>query len=41
MAEGSDSSKKIKVNVKTPKDKKTIEVEEDTEIKDVSKVCGE
>lgn len=38
MAEGSDSAKKIKVNVKTPKDKKTIEVEEDMEIKDVSKV---
>ena len=36
MAEGSDSSKKIKVHVKTPKDKKTIETEEDADIKDVS-----
>lgn len=36
MAEGTES-KKIKITVKTPKDKKTLEIDEDTEIKDVSK----
>lgn len=35
MAEGGNS-KRIVVNVKTPKEKKTIEVDEDSGIKDVS-----
>lgn len=42
MAEG--GSKRINVVVKTPKDKKTVEVDEDSGIKDVSAkfgcVCG-
>lgn len=36
MAEGQENSKKIHVTVKTPKEKKIIEIEEDAEIKDVS-----
>lgn len=36
MAEGQDGSKKINVTVKTPKEKQTIEISEDAEIKDVS-----
>lgn len=37
MAEGQDESvKKIQVHVKTPKEKQTIEVDENAEIKDVS-----
>jgi hypothetical protein len=35
MAEGQDSSKKINLTVKTPKEKQTIEVEENASIKDV------
>ncbi|XP_076638880.1 ubiquilin [Colletes latitarsis] len=34
MAEGQDTRKKITVNVKTPKEKQTIEIEEDASIKD-------
>lgn len=36
MAEGQDGSKKINVTVKTPKEKQSIEISEDAEIKDVS-----
>lgn len=36
MAEGQDESKKISVIVKTPKEKVSIEVAEDAEIKTVS-----
>lgn len=36
MAEGQDTRKKITVNVKTPKEKQSIEIEEDASIKDVS-----
>lgn len=40
MAEGQDTSKKINLTVKTPKEKQTIEVEENASIKDVSmNVC--
>jgi hypothetical protein len=35
MAEGQESSKKINLTVKTPKEKQTIEVEENASIKDV------
>jgi hypothetical protein len=35
MAEGQDSSKKINLTVKTPKEKQTVEVEENASIKDV------
>jgi hypothetical protein len=35
MAEGQDSSKKISLTVKTPKEKQTIEVDENASIKDV------
>lgn len=35
MAENQETSKKINVTVKTPKEKQTVEVEEDAEIKDV------
>ncbi|XP_003693998.1 ubiquilin-4 [Apis florea] len=34
MAEGQDTRKKITVNVKTPKEKQSIEIEEDASIKD-------
>ncbi|KZC13989.1 PREDICTED: ubiquilin-1 [Dufourea novaeangliae] len=34
MAEGQDTRKKITVNVKTPKEKQTIEIEEDASVKD-------
>lgn len=37
MAEG--GNRRIVVNVKTPKDKKVIEVDEDAVIKDVSSSC--
>lgn len=37
MAEGRDDKRKITLTVKTPKEKQTVEVEEDAEIKDVSK----
>lgn len=36
MAESQDTKKKINVNIKTPKDKQTVEIEEDASIKDVS-----
>lgn len=36
MAEGQDNHKKITVHVKTPKDKKSFEIEENILIKDVS-----
>jgi hypothetical protein len=35
MAEGQDTAKKINLTVKTPKEKQTIEVEENASIKDV------
>lgn len=34
MAEGQDTRKKITVNIKTPKDKHSVEIEEDASIKD-------
>lgn len=36
MAEGQDAPKKITITVKTPKDKRTIECNDDASIKDVS-----
>lgn len=36
MAENRASGKKITIMVKTPKDRKSIEIEDDAEIKDVS-----
>lgn len=38
MAEGQEKPNKINITVKTPKEKVTIEVEEDASIKDVSKI---
>lgn len=38
MAEGQDVANKITVTVKTPKSKETITVDENAEIKDVSKL---
>lgn len=38
MAEGQETPNKINITVKTPKEKVTIEVEEDASIKDVSKI---
>ena len=38
MAEGQDSQKKITVNIKTPKEKQTVEIEEDAMIKDVNTI---
>lgn len=38
MAEGQDAANKITVTVKTPKSKETITVDENAEIKDVSKL---
>jgi hypothetical protein len=35
MAEGQEPTKKINLTVKTPKEKQTIEVEENASIKDV------
>ncbi|XP_014285132.1 ubiquilin-1 [Halyomorpha halys] len=40
MAEGQDSKKKINITVKTTKDKKTLEVDEDTSIKDFKEVIS-
>lgn len=37
MAEGQDASNKITVTVKTPKSKESIIVDENAEIRDVSK----
>lgn len=37
MAEGQDATKKINVTVKTPKTKETIAVDENADIKEVSK----
>lgn len=37
MAEGQDASSKITVTVKTPKSKESIIVDENAEIKDVSR----
>lgn len=37
MAEGQDAGKMINVTVKTPKTKETITVDENAEIKEVSK----
>lgn len=36
MAEGQEAPKKITITVKTPKEKQTIECDEDASIKDVS-----
>lgn len=36
MAEGQEAQKKITITVKTPKEKQTIECDEDASIKDVS-----
>lgn len=36
MAEGQENRKKITINVKTPKEKQSVEIEEDATIKDVS-----
>lgn len=36
MAEGQDSPSKITIFIKTPKEKQTIEIEENASIKDVS-----
>lgn len=41
MAEGQDESKKISVTVKTPKEKVSIEVAEDAEIKTVCVFAAE
>lgn len=41
MAEGQDDAKKITLTVKTPKEKRTIEVDEDAEVKDVSFLRGQ
>ncbi|XP_044728399.1 ubiquilin-1 isoform X2 [Chrysoperla carnea] len=41
MAEGQENSKKISVVVKTPKEKQTIEVEDDASIKDFKDVIAE
>jgi hypothetical protein len=35
MAEGQETSKKLNLTVKTPKEKQTVEVEENASIKDV------
>ncbi|PNF28124.1 Ubiquilin-1 [Cryptotermes secundus] len=40
MAEGQDSSKKINLTVKTPKEKQTIEVEENASIKDFKELVA-
>ncbi|GLH05657.1 Ubiquilin-1 [Gryllus bimaculatus] len=40
MAEGQDSSKKINVTVKTPKEKQTVEVEENASIKDFKDIVA-
>lgn len=38
MAEGQDSQKKITITIKTPKEKQSVEIEEDASIKDVSTI---
>lgn len=38
MAEGQDAANKITITVKTPKSKESITVDENAEIKDVSKL---
>lgn len=38
MAEGQDASNKITITVKTPKTKESFTVDENAEIKDVSKL---
>ena len=40
MAEGQDTRKKITINVKTPKEKQTVEIEEDATIKDFKDVVS-
>lgn len=40
MAESQETKKKINVNIKTPKDKQTVEIEEDASIKDVSDIIS-
>jgi ubiquilin len=40
MAEGQDSSKKITVNIKTPKEKQSVEIEEDATIKDFKEIVA-
>ncbi|XP_035895336.1 ubiquilin-1 [Anopheles stephensi] len=41
MAENRASGKKITINVKTPKDRKSVEIEEDAEIKDLKLLVAE
>ncbi|XP_050069475.1 ubiquilin-1 [Anopheles maculipalpis] len=41
MAENRASGKKITINVKTPKDRKSVEIEEDAEIKDLKLIVAE
>ncbi|CAD7087359.1 unnamed protein product [Hermetia illucens] len=41
MAEGQDDAKKITLTVKTPKEKRTIEVDEDAEVKDFKLLVAE
>uniref|UniRef100_A0A0K8TLF3 Ubiquilin-like protein n=1 Tax=Tabanus bromius TaxID=304241 RepID=A0A0K8TLF3_TABBR len=41
MAEGQESSRKITLTVKTPKDKKTVKVNEDAAVKDLKAVVAE
>ncbi|KOC66309.1 Ubiquilin-1 [Habropoda laboriosa] len=40
MAEGQDTRKKITVNVKTPKEKQSVEIEEDASIKDFKEIIS-
>lgn len=40
MAEGQDTRKKITVNVKTPKEKQSVEIEEDASIKDLKEAVS-
>uniref|UniRef100_A0A182MV83 Ubiquilin-like protein n=1 Tax=Anopheles culicifacies TaxID=139723 RepID=A0A182MV83_9DIPT len=41
MAENRASGKKITINVKTPKDRKSVEIDEDAEIKDLKLIVAE
>ncbi|XP_053657665.1 ubiquilin-1 [Anopheles marshallii] len=41
MAENRASGKKITINVKTPKDRKSVEIEDDAEIKDLKLIVAE
>lgn len=41
MAEGQDEPKKITITVKTPKEKQQVDIEEDSDIKKVSRAPPE